>query len=115
MFGIEQKVEKAARKAAAFSIGGLLAAVGAGFLTTAAYMLISQAQTPLFAVTVLGLIYLGLAALAFAIGVMRQNSRRHGTPAHAAAALPGDLTPMQLVAVSFLEGLEQGRNARRPH
>jgi hypothetical protein len=110
MFGIEQKLEKAARKAAAFSAGGLLAAVGAGFLTAAAYMLISEMRTPLFAVTTLGLIYLGLAAIAFAIGAFRPDEQDRKI---SAAALPGNLSPMQLMAVSFIQGLEQGRNRRR--
>lgn len=110
MFGIEQKVRKAASKAAAFSVGGLLAIVGVGFLTAAAYLLISEMRTPLFAFTILGIIYLGLAAIAFAFGLTRQTSPQ---PKQASTDLPGNLTPLQLIAVSFLQGLEQGRNSGR--
>lgn len=110
MFGIEQKVEKAARKAAAFSMGSMLAAVGAGFLTAATYMLVSELRTPLFAVTTLGMMYLGLSAIAFAVGLSRQRTHSR---TQSATDLPGNLSPMQLLAVSFLQGLEQGRNSRR--
>lgn len=110
MFGFEQKVEKAARKAAAFSVGGLLTVVGAGFLTAAAFMLISELRTPLFAVTIIGVIYLGLAAIAFGIGLSRQTTHNRTAPN---TGLPDNLSPMQLVVVSFLQGLEQGRNSGR--
>lgn len=109
MFGIDQKVEKAARKAAAFSAGGLFAAVGIGFLTVAAWLVLSELRSDMFAALVIAGVYLGLSACAFGWGMIRHDRHRPTD----FATRHGGLSPAQLMAVSFLQGLEQGRQARR--
>lgn len=111
MFGIEQKVEKAARKGAAFSAAAVFAAVGIAFLTVAAWMVLSELHSDIFAAVVLGFSYLGVAGIVLALG-LKKSSRRvayqdrpHGTES--------DLSPLQLVVLSFLQGFEEARNKDR--
>lgn len=112
MFGIEQKMAQTARKAGLVTASAALTCVGAAFLTTAAWMYLSIVQSPVFAAVVIGMVYLGVAAVMLAVAVARPAPPPHPEPAE--DPLKG-LTPMQLVLVSFLQGMEQGRNAKRPH
>ncbi len=109
MRGLENKIGEAARKVAAFILGGLLATVGVGFLTAASWFALTETQSQVFAATVIGLVYLGVGAVAIGIGTMS----RRATPRSELTGQHGDLSPMQTVAVSFLQGLEQGRQTRR--
>lgn len=113
MFGIEHKVARTARKAGLVTASAALTCVGAGFLTAAAWIGLSVAYSEVFAFVVIGLVYVGagLVALGFALA---RPSYRHGMPRP--DATPHDmhgLTPMQLVLVSFLQGMDQGRSAKR--
>lgn len=108
MFGLERKVERAARKAAAFSVGGLLATVGAAFLTLAGWLVLVELRSEVFAAFVIGAVYIGAAAIVMALGTARRPAAETAAPSSQTA----DLSPMQMVAVSFLQGLEQGRQAR---
>jgi hypothetical protein len=109
MFGIEHKVAATARKAGLVTASAALTCVGAAFLTVAAWMYLSATQSPVFAAVVIGLVYLGMAAIILAIALSRPSH----PPCETQDALKG-LSPMQLVLVSFLQGLEQGKNAKRP-
>lgn len=109
MFGLTRKIETAARTAAVFSIGGVLAAVGLGFLTVAAWIVLASAHSPAVAATVIGSGYLGLGLICIGLGARRKD---HPQPAAVPHTQRGDLSPMQLVAVSFLQGLEQGAAVR---
>ncbi|MDF3414379.1 hypothetical protein HKX54_07920 [Sulfitobacter sp. M57] len=111
MFGIEKKVEKAARKGAAFSAAALLGCVGAAFLTAAGWMVLSELRSDLFAATVIGALYLGAAAIAAAAGLKEPN--RPAKAAQQQQQLPQDMTPLQMVVLSFLQGFEQGRHKDR--
>ncbi|WP_458792838.1 phage holin family protein [Yoonia sp. MH D7] len=111
MFGVEKKIEAAARKAALFSVSGLLATIGVAFLTCAAWLLLTELRSELFAATVIGAIYLGFALIGFAVAasskrkVVVQQPRDDGS---------NGLSPLQLVVVSFLQGIEEGaRNKRK--
>ncbi|MGB3246202.1 MAG: phage holin family protein [Sulfitobacter sp.] len=107
MLGIEQKVQRAARKGAAFSAAGVLAIVGVAFLTAAGWMVLSELRSPVFAATVIGLIYIGAAAIAVAIGLKKPDN--FSATASGKRQPASDLSPLQLVVLSFVQGFEQGR------
>lgn len=110
MFGIEQKVERAARKGAAFSAAALLGGIGVAFLTAAGWMVLAELRSEMFAATVIGVCYVGAAAIAAAIGVKKP------TPAEKAFGPAQDtsqMSPLQLVILSFVQGFEQGRQKDR--
>lgn len=109
MFGISRKVERAARKGAAFSAAGVLAAVGIAFLTVAGWMVLTELRSELFAAVVLGFLYLGAAGIVLALGMKKPPHRVEQQPEHQHKA-GTDLSPLQMVVLSFLQGFEQGRN-----
>lgn len=110
MFGIEKKVEAAARKAALFSASAFLALVGGAFLTGAAWLVLVEMRSPTFAATVIGAAYFGLALVGFAVG--SSTTKRPVVQPTPDQDLNG-LSPLQLVVVSFLQGIEQGARSRR--
>lgn len=107
MFGIEHKIAETARKAGMVTASAALISVGAAFWTAAAWMYLSAEHSAVFAAIVIGLIYSGAGAVMFAVSLAR-SPRPRGRDAL------GGLSPMQLVALSFLQGLDQGKKARRP-
>tara|TARA_R110002051_G_scaffold1008_1_gene4873 strand:- start:6866 stop:7204 length:339 start_codon:yes stop_codon:yes gene_type:complete len=110
MFGVERKVAAVARKAALFSASALLATVGVAFLTGAAWLLLVELRSPLFAATVIGSVYVGLALVG--LGIASSSSDRTVVPHDRTHDLNG-LSPLQLVVVSFLQGIEQGARSKR--
>lgn len=114
MFGIERKLEVAARKGAAISAGTVLAMVGAAFLTVAAWILLAELHSELFAAGILGLAYCGAAAIAFALGAGKPAEQMH-TNDTGRAQSAADLSPLQVVVLSFLQGFERGRDNRRSY
>ena len=114
MFGIEEKVENAARKAAFFSVGGILCTVGAAFLTVAAWFVLATAYDAQTAAFVLGCVYLGLGLITIGLGASKGKNRRAPRRGTAKSHLPQeDLSPLQLMAVAFLQGFEQGSSSRK--
>lgn len=106
MLGLEHKLAHAARKAGLITASAALTLVGAGFLTAALWLYLSAEQSPLFAAVVIGCGYFGAGILALAVASSR--GRRHYHPPQES------ISPMLLVALSFLQGLEQGKKARDP-
>ncbi len=113
MFDIEQRVGDAARKVGFFTASAALAMVGAAFLTAAVWIYLAEVVSALFAAGIIGLVYLGVAALTLAIGLADRRPRRPAPAAASAMQPPANLTPAQLVVVSFMQGLEQGRQTKR--
>lgn len=117
MFGLQLRLQRAARKLAAFSIAGILALIGAGFLTVAAWITLAEMHSAAFAALIIGAVYFGAALIVMAIGLSRFWIVPVAAPAAAAAPVMGapmaGLTPMQMVILSFVQGLEQGRMSRR--
>lgn len=113
MFAIEQKVGDAVRKAGIVSASAVLASVGIAFLTVAAWIYLVELDSALFAATIIGLVYLGLGGLLLAIGLAGRSPRRPVAPPAHAMQPPTELTPAQLVVVSFMQGLEQGRKTKK--
>ena len=109
MFSIEDKVAHTARKGGLMTASAALTCVGAAFLTAAAWLYLSTEYSAVFAAVIIGLIYLGGGVITLALALSRQRPR----PRRVQDDL-GGLSPMQLVLVSFLQGLNQGRNTKRP-
>ncbi|MGO4909623.1 phage holin family protein [Pseudorhodobacter sp. W20_MBD10_FR17] len=108
MFGLKHKVAGAARKAGLITASAALTCVGAAFLTAAAWIYLSAAHSPSFAALIIGLVYLGAGVVVLAMAVSRPP------PPPPPQDPLGGLSPMQLILVSFLRGLEQGQNAKGP-
>ncbi|MDU9005192.1 hypothetical protein QO231_15200 [Sedimentitalea todarodis] len=101
----------AARKGAAFSAGAVFITVGVAFLTVAGWIFLSELRSELFAATILGLVYVGAAAIAFAAGSGKTVEQ---TQTSAPGRLAAELSPLQIVVLSFVQGFERGRqNSRR--
>lgn len=111
MHGIEHKVAGAARKAGLVTASAVLTCVGAAFLTVAAWIYLSTVHSTGFAALIIGLVYVGAGVVVMAMAVSRKPSPPMPVQGH--DPLNG-LTPMQLVLVSFMQGLDQGRNAKPP-
>jgi hypothetical protein len=118
MHGIEHKVAGAARKAGLITASAVLTGVGAAFLTAAAWIYLSTLHSPGFAALIIGLIYVGAGVVVLAMALSRRSpraSRRRDAIGPDAPQHDGlGLSPMQLVLVAFLQGLEQGQNAKPP-
>lgn len=110
MFGVEQKVEAAARKAALVSASALLALVGVAFLTGAAWVVLVELKSAAFAATLIGAVYIGLALIGFAFSMSVAN---RPTTQHAMGQNLNGLSPLQLIVVSFMQGIEQGTRNKR--
>lgn len=107
MLGIEQKMRGAARKAGCITAGSVLATVGAAFLTGAAWIYLSAELSAFLAALVIGCAYMGVGAIVLALGVGSSKSSHNDEPNHVKAE-----TPAQLVLLSFLQGMEQGRQSQ---
>lgn len=111
MFGIPQKIGVAARKAGVITAGAALTSVGVAFLTSATWIYLAAEHGTLFAASVIGLVFTGLGIILVATGSFagRSNTEYH----QQAAVSPQAESPAQMVVLSFLKGLEQGRQAAK--
>lgn len=108
MPGLEHRMVDAARKAGIVTASAALTLVGAGFVTSAAWIYLAAEHSAVLAGLVIGLVYLGAATLTLALGLGRNRRNRQRS------RFPGGVTPAQLVMISFLQGLDQGRKVGRP-
>lgn len=114
MFGIQAKIEDAARRAAFFTVGGILCAVGAGFLTAAAWFMLATSYDAQTAALVIGCVYFGFGLIMMGLGARKNQHKSQRHHASAKSHLPQeDLSPLQLIAVAFLQGFEQGSTSRK--
>jgi hypothetical protein len=111
MHGIEHKVAGVARKAGLVTASAVLTGVGTAFLTAAAWIYLSTVHSTGFAALIIGLVYIGAGVVVLAMALSRKPAPAVSEPSQDAL---GGLTPLQLVVVSFLQGLDQGRNAKPP-
>ena len=109
---IQRKAERIARGAAIGLATGLMALVGVGFLTAAAWMALAKIDDHQFAATVIGCVYLGLALLGFALARLNDPAPVKRRPQHFETP-EGELSPMQMMAAAFVGGLEKGARSRR--
>lgn len=110
MFGIEKKITAAARKAALFTGSAFLASVGVAFLTVSAWLVLAELKSTIFAATVIGVVYIGFALIGLALANV---SPKDDIKLNSQAQNLNGLSPLQLIAVSFLQGIEQGARSRR--
>lgn len=106
MFGIDHKIERAAQKGAAFSAAFVIGMVGCGFLTAAAWMLLTKLESELFAASIIGAVYVGVAAIIVAVSM---KSSRHREPARPDLS---EAAPLPLIIGSFMQGFETARKSR---
>ncbi|WP_066707612.1 hypothetical protein [Celeribacter ethanolicus] len=106
---VHTRVARGARRAAWASVGLLLLLVGTGFLTVAAWLVLSALHGAQFAALVIGLLYVGAGLMALALATKRQTPP---TP----LASPSGPTQQDLfarIALAFGEGVQAGRSMRR--
>ena len=104
--GLQDRAERAARAAALGLAGGLVLAVGVGFLTAAAWIALASAQGALTAALVIGSGYAGLGLVLVALG-LRGPSRRRPLPPRASDQVPA-------LAAAFLSGFQAAQTRRAP-
>ncbi|WP_375691462.1 hypothetical protein [Pseudooceanicola sp. LIPI14-2-Ac024] len=113
MFGNVIYSAKVTAQKAAISMGGvILLLIGLAFLTSAAWIALSEARSTLFAATVIGCAYFGLGLILLAVASMR---RPVPPPAPAAvAADPASQVTLTLGTLTgaFVQGLGAGIAAR---
>lgn len=97
-----------ARALALSAAGGLMVAVGAGFLTVAAWILLATSYGTLTAAAVIGAVYMGVGLIF--LGLAGRRSHRH----HYHSPPPVDPTAhlVAQLAEGFLTGLRAGRRSK---
>lgn len=76
---VERRARLAVRRGAADVVGGVLVAVGLGFLTHAAWLALAEWRDPLFAAQTLGGLYVAAGGLTL-LRAHRQKDRRPKAP-----------------------------------
>ncbi|TCP43065.1 phage holin family protein [Rhodovulum marinum] len=104
----ERRVADLSRRLALGTIAGLAMAAGLGFLTVAAWLVLSAQNGAVFAAAVIGMAYLGLGLVLAAIAAARRNEPRDDAPKPCHD--PQDT--FARMAEGFAAGLEAGRAAR---
>lgn len=112
---MQDAARRTARAAAMSALGLISLCVGVGFLTSALWMVLAAWQDALFAAQVLGMGFVAVGLILFALA--RVGGRRHRQHTRAqsdAARKPGDPDPVLRLIEGFLMGLEAGRQTSRP-
>ena len=108
-----QAEDAAARTAqtAFLGLGASIAlAVGAGFLTLAAWLFLVQVSTVLLAAVILGAAYFGIGLILLATISARRRARERQ---RARERAENSSSGIQQLALAFLTGLRAGRSRRR--
>jgi hypothetical protein len=104
---IEQKASRAAKSAVLGTGGALCLAVGAGFLTVAAWIFLATLESTLFAAGIIGAVYLGLGLILIGLA-----SARRGAPVRVQPE-PETSPKTPPLAEAFLFGLQAGRGVHK--
>ncbi|MBB5516833.1 hypothetical protein FHS89_002875 [Rubricella aquisinus] len=104
---IEQKASRAAKSAALGTGGALCLAVGAGFLTVAAWIYLATLEGTLFAAGIIGAVYVGIGLILIGLASARRSDVPHAHPAPQTSAQTPPL------AEAFLFGLQAGRGVQK--
>jgi uncharacterized membrane protein YcjF (UPF0283 family) len=114
---LSHHIQATATRTAHTAVLGLGAAislfVGLGFLTAAAWLLLTTLTTSLIATVILGAAYSGIGFLLLAVMSMRSREKRRARAA-ALAATASSTTAGNMTAViaAFMTGLSAGKKAR---
>ncbi|WP_281968466.1 hypothetical protein [Roseovarius nanhaiticus] len=112
---IKYRSARAIRRALLSAIGGVLVAVGACFLAGAAWIMLAEAYSALFAALILGGAFVGAGLIFLGISA-RAKRRAEMMKAEAAAMHPATPPPMgglSPLAEAFIIGLNAAQAARR--
>jgi Putative Actinobacterial Holin-X, holin superfamily III len=117
---IKARSAHAARRAAFGAGATALILVGVGFLTSAAWMMLAQMQSPLFAATVIGCAYVGIGLVGVGIAVSSSETSRPTIDASHASSEGKRAADLPPLAEAFVFGLNAGlsadhRRTKRPH
>lgn len=109
--GAKNMIAETARKTALGLLGAVFLVVGLGFLTAAAYIALAAVRDVQFACLVIGLAYVGLALVLFAVAGARRRPQRPNRPP--APSSYDEAHPMASVIAAFLEGMAAGAGRGR--
>ena len=117
---IKARSAHAARRAAFGAGATAFILVGVGFLTSAAWMMLAQMQSPLFAATVIGCAYVGIGLVGVGIAVSSSETSRPTIDASHASSEGKRAADLPPLAEAFVFGLNAGlsadqRRTKRPH
>lgn len=110
---IHQAQDAASRTAQTAALGlgaGLCLFVGAGFLTSAGWILLNEITTALNAALILGGIYTGFGLIALATISIRNRAHRNKRIQRAQAS--AHQPPLAQVVAAFMSGMNAGQKAR---
>lgn len=114
---LTRHVQETATRTAQTAVLGLAAGfsllIGLGFLTIAAWLLLTTLTTPLVTAFILGGLYCGVGFVLLAVMSMRSRARRRERAAlFAAAAAPAATVDLTSIIAAFMTGLSAGRKVR---
>jgi len=112
---IKSRSARALRRALLNAIGTVFLAIGTAFLTSAAWILLAEVYSPLFAALILAGIFLGIGLIL--LGVASRAKHRSAAIAAEAAALHDPAAPpptgaLSPLAEAFIIGLNAAAAAR---
>ncbi|MBW6416908.1 phage holin family protein [Celeribacter sp. PS-C1] len=114
---LQHNLARGARRAAWVSAGGILMAVGIGFLTVAAWITLSTLRDAQFAALVIGLVYVGVGLVIVALNTRDSHAKtleeQRAQEAYRRAACPPEDDLFARIAIAFSEGLQAGKALRK--
>ena len=111
---VTARARKGARRAGLFAASALLLTTGLGFLTTAIWIVVADAWSPLVAAVALGLLYLGAGGIALSLALPSSDAEDGSRSAQAAANTePAKTAPFPPLAEAFVFGLDTALRLRR--
>ncbi|WP_417261706.1 phage holin family protein [Celeribacter sp.] len=114
---LQHQLTRGARRAAWVSAGGILMAVGIGFLTVAAWIMLSTLRDAQFAALVIGLVYVGVGLVIIALNTQGTRAstleKQRAEEAYRRTACPSEDDLFARIAIAFSEGLQAGKALRK--
>lgn len=107
LYDLQYKAAQGARRAALGAAGVTLIGVGTGFLTVAAWLVLSALRDAQFAALVIGLVYFGAGGIFVA---MSMRPRIPSRSAHVPNVEP--TTQAENIAAAFFRGFQTGKDFR---